>query len=597
MNKNKKITILVVAILSVGLVISLWNASTYALFSSDVYGTNYDTYTTGLLSIEAISRTENISLTGAIPISDEEGSASTPYIFTITNVGNIDYEFDIKLLSSGDEDTSIAPQYIKVKVGDDGEITTLYDLNNIIMNDVTLLAGESIDVTLRVWLSLDENNSFYNTPNTEIGKGFDSKIVTDGKAVYTNTNLNVKLVDYITALYNNASKSTVTNNNILYNYANDVNLMNDRLGSSLVEINSGNIRYFGANPSNYVDLGDVYEEAVLKNNWEDYFTFSTSKECFDFMDCNSNYSVFGFSDAASCSSGLPSIIQSIGFSSVDEFCGQTVLYEKGTPQLYRIIGLFKNVNLSDGTVHDLIKVVSADSIGTYSWDTSASDVNSGRGLGNWSESDLMKLLNPDFENNNDLDSNGNTITVNNSLWWNSDSGSCYSGQSNSTKTCDFTYTGINSKLHNKISSVVWNTTFLGGLYTGNTIEELYLSENDDSNDKWIGKVALMSGSDYHYAADLNKCSPYDFRDYSLEKCYSNDWIHNSKVNQWLLPIVNSDVGFSAQYTTNSVGGGGSLSARNDSVYNSYSVSPTFYLNSNVVVMSGTGTKTDPYVIR
>jgi len=61
-----------------------------------------------------------------------------------------------------------------------------------------------------------------------------------------------KLNDHIYNLYTAANKTTVTNNGITYNYATSVRLMNDRLGNEEVDINSGNIRYYGANPSNYI---------------------------------------------------------------------------------------------------------------------------------------------------------------------------------------------------------------------------------------------------------------------------------------------------------------------------------------------------------
>ena len=63
---------------------------------------------------------------------------------------------------------------------------------------------------------------------------------------------NVNAVDFITNLYTNASKSTVTNNGITYNYATSVALMNDRLGSMSTGIDAGSIRYYGASPNNYI---------------------------------------------------------------------------------------------------------------------------------------------------------------------------------------------------------------------------------------------------------------------------------------------------------------------------------------------------------
>ena len=60
------------------------------------------------------------------------------------------------------------------------------------------------------------------------------------------------MVQYIRYLYNNAEKKTVTNNSITYNTAPSVSLMNDRLGSTSTGIDSGNIRYYGASPKNYI---------------------------------------------------------------------------------------------------------------------------------------------------------------------------------------------------------------------------------------------------------------------------------------------------------------------------------------------------------
>jgi len=68
--------------------------------------------------------------------------------------------------------------------------------------------------------------------------------------------------EYITKLYTDASKTSATNNGITYNYANiydtdsDDNtnggLMNDRLGGTTTDLDGGNIRYYGANPNNYI---------------------------------------------------------------------------------------------------------------------------------------------------------------------------------------------------------------------------------------------------------------------------------------------------------------------------------------------------------
>lgn len=181
---NKKITAIVLGVLFIGLVVSALFASTYALYSTDAYGSNPNNYSTATLSIEAVSKSETISLTNAIPMSDEDGVLTTPYVFTIKNSSTVGYQFDVKLLSTGTKETTFLPQYIKIQV-DDGEVTTLDNLSDgIIKQRVVLTAGQSIDISIRTWLSMDEDNSYYNTPNTELGKSFNSQIVISGQAVY-----------------------------------------------------------------------------------------------------------------------------------------------------------------------------------------------------------------------------------------------------------------------------------------------------------------------------------------------------------------------------------------------------------------------------
>mgnify|MGYP003218369517 FL=1 len=76
-------------------------------------------------------------------------------------------------------------------------------------------------------------------------------------AIYPNQTLSENVINqqatkYITNLYETSTKTTVTNNSINYNYAISKSLMNDRKGSSSIGIDSGNIRYYGADPNNYV---------------------------------------------------------------------------------------------------------------------------------------------------------------------------------------------------------------------------------------------------------------------------------------------------------------------------------------------------------
>ena len=80
--------------------------------------------------------------------------------------------------------------------------------------------------------------------------------------------------------------------------------------------------------------------------------------------------------------------------------------------IWRIIGTMKDIDDGTGNKEDRVKLIRASSIGSYSWDTSESSVNNGYGVNEWSQADLMKLLNPGYESE----------TVGGSLYWNNQSG-------------------------------------------------------------------------------------------------------------------------------------------------------------------------------
>ena len=271
--KNKKKIIIGIIVLAISLIgISLIN-STYSLFYHEDTAANTDAYSTGLLSIIASSKGENISLSNALPMSDSEGEVTTPYTFTIKNIGNLDYKFNVKLLSTGDSSTTIDSRYIKVKV-DDGSVTTLSSLTGgIIKSDVTLAAGESIDISIRVWLSND-------TPNSQIGKIFNSKIVTDGQAVYTSSNNQVEpalaTLTHLNSL-NSTIKlasgtpdfSTVSGNNGV-KYVNDeqsaTGLGDGTKGIYATQDDLGTSYYFrGAVDNNYVKFANFYWRIIRIN--------------------------------------------------------------------------------------------------------------------------------------------------------------------------------------------------------------------------------------------------------------------------------------------------------------------------------------------
>ena len=332
-------------------------------------------------------------------------------------------------------------------------------------NHIVLLTNESISTsktqyTLYIWI----DGANYTNPNTMMNKTFSFKLHADGEGAVMK---GYTAADYITDLYTEAAKVTATNNSITYNTAPSVSLMNDRLGGTTTDLDGGNIRYYGANPNNYI-----------------YFNCS-------------------------------------------DYSNQT----SSTCETWRIIGVF------DGK----LKLIRGSQIGKYSWDNknTSTGAENDAGKNDWTTARLMKLLNP--SNYYKVDSNDNNLGQ--SLYYNSASGKCYSGQNNATVDCDFTSTGIkNAETRNMIAETTYN---LGG-WNSNSVYSNQIYEYERGTTvysgrptTWKGKIALAYPSDYGYAADLNQCKDKTLYDYDNRTCTSNNWMkaiitNNGSNTGWLL---------------------------------------------------------------
>ena len=262
-------------------------------------------------------------------------------------------------------------------------------------------------------------------------------------------------------------------------------------------------------------------------------------------------------------------------------------YPSTNCELWRIIGVF------DGK----IKLMRNSTIGEYSWDTSASSVNSGYGVNEWSQADLMKLLNPGHESE----------LVGGSLYYNSKAGTCYNNNNYATTSCDFTSTGIkNATTRNMIAETTYNT---GGWDTSNIYYNVMyekergttvISNPSDGITRattWTGKIALPYPSDYGYATDLSKCSQtlYNY-DSSTDSyaCRTNDWMYpiitnSGRKHAWLLTPVSGHA-YYAFYVTST----GYVSDDYYGVYTAYGVAPVLYLGSDKDIVAGDGSQSNPY---
>ena len=254
--------------------------------------------------------------------------------------------------------------------------------------------------------------------------------------------------------------------------------------------------------------------------------------------------------------------------------------------LYRIIGSIYEENAGK----NLIKVIKATPLtdGTtsaFSWDYK---VNNGSGSydniwatitsGNYSNSltsgsQLMKLLNS-------------------GAWWNGTSGNYYN-YSKTAKSVNFT----NYKLSDKAKSYITTSRYyLGGTNTSEvktTIMYGYergTSRYDTSRPLyWDGYVGLMYPTDYGYAAG-NSCAT-GINLYNYNSCRDNDWLYNP-IDQWLMSPYsgNSDCVLVVERSSGPV-------VHSGSYLNFLAVRPVFYLSSSASITDGTGTSSDPYIVK
>ena len=273
----------------------------------------------------------------------------------------------------------------------------------------------------------------------------------------------VLATEYITELYNNASKTTITNNSINYNYATSVGLMNDRLGGTTTSLDGGNIRYYGVDPNNYVSF----------NN-----------------------------------------------------------------ELWRIIGVFKDIDDGTGKTETRIKIARNESIGNYAWDDN--------GQNEWSTATLQTYL---------------------STYLNS----------------------LTSEFQAMVGNAKWNLGGYSGVVYANQAYEYERGTNVVSgrSTEWIGKVALMYPSDYLYSLELEKCSSSTW---SLEEqCLGTAWITVSISDMlWSLTPV---YGNRTSMLITRRGGVG------ESRVTTYAeIIPTLFLKSSILITGGDGSSSNPYTL-
>ena len=173
---------------------------------------------------------------------------------------------------------------------------------------------------------------------------------------------------------------------------------------------------------------------------------------------------------------------------------------------------------------------------------------------------------------------------------------------------------VNSKLSSGVANAKWH---LGGASSSNyntlTAEGIYREERNTSaiysgNPASIyAKVGLMYPSDYGYAtiggSTTNKAgcraqALYNWRDSSYSDCKNNDWVFKSQnwlayKAEWLLSPYSSNSLYAANLRQ---AGFANLNGSSNIVSTFSAVRPTFYLDSSIlkIVGTGDGTKDNAY---
>lgn len=487
-------TFYLIAVISIGL-IGLAVGSTYAMFTTSAEINNPITISSNLTSNNDVMETFEVEIepyktvTQTININSGTVSNVNYAVWYLNNISNV----DIGILSTNTRTTGV--------IKDAGSGT---GCNIVLRNNSAEKKTITIGVaTSKSSISLASNMTI--VPQTVIGE----------------RQINTNAATYIKKLYSTTEKSTVTNNSITYNTSPSQLLMNDRKGSSSTGIDAGNIRYYGANPDNYV-----------------YF----------------NCSNYNNPTASTC-------------------------------ELWRIIGVF------DGK----IKIMRSENIGAYSWDTTASTINGGSGLNDWSTSKLMMLLN-----------SGYTYLINNlsrpaSLYWNRTSGSCYNAANLGATSCSFTSTGLKNDTTKNMIYETRHNIGAGTTSVGIYANQLYAKERGTTvytgrPTTWTGKVVVPYASDYSYAVDFNKCSSTLYN-YNNSACTSNNWMYNIMTKSgtkgaWTLTSQsngNADAVFGIYANGGVAYGQGTRGGMN--------ILPTLYLNPDTIITKGEGTKDKPYKIK
>ena len=232
-------------------------------------------------------------------------------------------------------------------------------------------------------------------------------------------------------------------------------------------------------------------------------------------------------------------------------------------ELWRIIGIFAIEDDNDNYEWRL-KIVRNESLGSFIWGGVSNKL--------YNDSGIKSLLNNNYYNKT------TGIYYNNEI--------------------DFSTHGLTDKAKTLVGTAKWYVGELPGLQDGDINPKTsYEFERriygDDTTATWLGKIGLVSASDYGFATggssskDRNSCYMSYLTNWS-EECSKNNWLYHSADRKWLIS-TSATWGDYASIITSGIVSQTKISDSND-------VYPSVYLKTNVVITGGNGSQDSPYTI-
>ena len=564
-NKRNQIMFYALAILAV----IIFSGIGYAYFSAGVSNTNNEKINAGTATLSLVFEDNDNGISGTLNLGE-----SVTKKFTIENTGTVDTYATINWVNLVNTYQPRSLSYIlEQSTSENGTYTT--KTSNTVPSSATASTG-----ALARKLLIPTNTKYY----------YKLTITLNSTDVNQNSDISAVMNSKFNIVEDTSTPTTTTIQNLVAGSptnSTDVITKDAPSGASCTNTLAydgtadNNLRYVGANPCNYVTFNG--ENPVIQ---EDVWVIANTIDGLRAVNI--------YETETACQTAL----NAQNYSDVWECQNRDV-----TTGGWRIIGVMNNIDDGTGNLETRIKLVRNESLGGYMWDSSASNINGGGGLNDWTQADLMHELNGDYLNTN---LNENTMWYD---WLNDRQNAVfdYTKKLNTTSQniigiAKWSLGGFENKQANLIPSTMYN------MERGTKVYPEVSGQNcsDVACPRvlfWVGKVALIYPSDYALAtAGGNETNRYtciktyttsinasDNRWNLYTDCRNNDWIFSSSSIQWTISPDSYSRSRSNTVYTNGI------------VYDyltsdTYAVRPSVYLTSEVSIASGSGIETDPYVI-